>query len=189
MNKKVIIILAAVVVVVAIAVGVVVANKDDSTNSNQAQAPETNQAQEQTQTARTISQLLSSSKSQLCKLNTTNEGVAVSGDMYFADGKLRADYTSTKDGKTTNGSMIILSDKQYVWDSTGKKGVMFSFSRDQVESQSSNIQNQTGFDVSKQYDFTCEAWDVDQSKFTPPTDVQFTDFANLQNQLQQFQAN
>lgn len=189
MSKKIIVILVAVFVVLAGLVTVLVINKDDSASSNQTQAPAAEQVEQRSQTANTISQLLSSSKSEQCKLNTTNEGVTVVGDMYFADNKLRADYTSTQNSKTTTGSMIILADKQYVWDVAGKKGVSFSFARDQIESESSNIKNQTGFDVTKQYDFRCQAWNIDETKFVPPTDVQFTDFTNLQNQLQQFQAN
>lgn len=186
MNRK---ILFAIIVVAVLVVGGGVAytltksdepaNKQESTqNSTQTQT------EQQTTTEATLASFLTSSDSKTCTYSTTVDGRETKGTVYFANQKLRMDYSSTStDGKTQGGSMIVTNGTQYLWDSSSKQGVKFAFTSDSANTQNNNQTNSV--DVNKKYSFLCKSWTVDEFKFTPPSDVTFQDFSSIQQQIGQ----
>ncbi len=182
MNKKLIIAIVAVVIVLAVGVGAyAMSNKnDDKASTTETTSSNTNQAKKDETTAQTasIADVLGTTDTKQCSFNTTIAGRQTSGTIYFSNKRLFMTYSASKDGKTTSGSMIVTNGSQYVWDNGSKKGVKFSFSSDQAAQEASN--QAEGVDVNQKYNFSCKAWTVDESKFTPPSDVTIQDLSQLQ---------
>jgi hypothetical protein len=187
MSKKA---LFAVIAVVILAVGGGVAymltssDSDDNKNQTNTQSTTQTKAEQPTTTEASLASFLTSQDSKTCTYSTTIDGRETKGTVYFANQKLRMDYTSTSsDGKTQGGSMIVTNGTQYLWDTSSKQGVKFAFTSDSASTQNNNQTNSV--DVNKQYSFLCKSWDTDESKFTPPSDVTFQDFSSIQQQIGQ----
>jgi hypothetical protein len=185
MNRKTLIgIITAVVIVGGTGAAIVVARSDTSAPASSSVTQNTSNTVSPEIVKGSLASLLNTSDTKKCSFDTGADGV--SATVYLANNRMRSDYSSTSGGTVKEGSMIVLSDKQYIWDSADKKGVMFAFSRDQVEQQAGAASQQSSVDINKEYDFTCSNWTLDESKFTPPTDVAFTDYTQLQQQLRNF---
>ncbi|QQS18496.1 hypothetical protein IPL68_08065 [Candidatus Saccharibacteria bacterium] len=97
--------------------------------------------------------------------------------MYFSSGRLRNDISQIKDGATTGVHMIITDAAQYMWFDSQQNGLKFAFSKTEPNA---NATKQGGLDATQSYDFRCVSWNVDESFFTPPATVTFTDLTQLQ---------
>jgi hypothetical protein len=131
-----------------------------------------------------LTSLLGQSGAKECTYSANTNGIDYSGTVFFADGKMRNNYTATKDGTTQSGSMIITESQQYVWDNDSKKGVKFAFSKETATSSTTNpnaVNQQV--DVNKEYDFTCKAWTAEADFFAVPEEIQIQDLSQLQSQL------
>ncbi len=92
-----------------------------------------------------------------------------SGTMYFSNQRLRLDFQ----GVESSGSMIIKQDKQYVWDDATRSGIIFDLG---AASDTLGAAPQEAVDLDAEYNFSCVNWNVDESLFSPPSDVTLTDF-------------
>lgn len=184
MTKSMLIgILAAVVVVGGGAAAFVLTRSDDTTqnkatNTSDGNAPATDEQQPKNEQAvaetASIKDFLSAGQNKEC----TYSDAEAKGTMYFASGeRLRMDYQSVGT-EASSGSMIVTNQKQYVWSADRKEGITFAFDKNQ---QPNDQQSGNSVDIQKDYSFTCKSWDVDESKFTPPSDVKFQDFSALMN--------
>lgn len=128
----------------------------------------------QAETTGSIKGLLGAGKNVTCKITyPDNSG---SGTIYVSGKKFSGDFTMTVDGKTTQGNM--LSDGEFMYSWTGTAGMKFKL--DAVPSPSASASGQSqGADLDKQVSMNCSNWNVDNSKFTPPADVKFTDFSQM----------
>ncbi len=174
MNSKVIIgIVAAVIVVLGAGAALMMANSSDTANKSQDSA-KTNQAASKT----SLSALLEKGDPQKCTYSGSNEGYEYSGTAYFSSEKqMRNDYKSEREGKNRDGSMIISDGTQYFWNNDDKKGFKTAIKAD--DSQQSSSETSENVDTDAKFSFQCEAWTVDDSKFTPPSDVTIQDLTQL----------
>lgn len=178
MSKKVVLIaIAALVAAAAVVAIVLVVTKKDSNQANTATVS-TAQKTEATAVNGSISSLLAKNEARVCTYSTTTDGDEAKGTAYFANGKLRMNYTSTSEGKSTSGSMIVNGDTQYIWDTNTKQGFKFAFK----VSEPTTSSDTQGVDVNKSLDFSCKSWSVDESLFSPPSDVVIKDFSTILNQ-------
>lgn len=186
MKKAVIIAIAAVVVVGGAGAAYAFTQKSDDTANSQTQTNQTTNSQEQvaepTSVKATLASFLTSNDTKECTYSANVNDSQTTGTVYFSNQRMRMNYTSTSAEETQSGSMIVMSGTQYVWDTTSKQGFKFAFTADAAAAESSS-QTQS-VDVNQAYDFTCKNWTVNESYFTPPTDVTFQDLSQLQNQLQ-----
>jgi uncharacterized protein YxeA len=185
MNKNVMIAVVAAVVVVGGGTAYMLTRPDDaSTNNNQTSQTDNNQqaSEQQKQSEQgSIQSFLAAGNNKRC---TYTEG-DTSGTIYFASNKrMRMDYQSTGDNPA-NGSMIVSDTQQHIWDNTTKEGFIMAFKPTEGSSNSTATSQNQAVDVNKSYNFSCESWQVDESKFTPPTDVKFTDLKALTDQFPQ----
>lgn len=185
MSKTVLIALIAGVIVIGAGAAYFATQKDDKTSNSTTET--TTNASESTSPSTTksnVASFLSGSETKECSYSTSSEGAEINGTMYFSGGQMRHNYSSNKDGKSQSGSMIITKEAQYVWDNDTLKGVKFAFSPDTPTSSDQPSGNSSqGVDVNKEYDFSCKDWAVDESYFTPPSNVKIQDLSNLQNQI------
>lgn len=182
MSGKVIIAAIAGVVIVGAGIAgfVVVQNKDENqsanvTSTNTNQVPGNQSEAQQTN----IDALIAQGATQKCSFSSADGEQTSSGTMYFSNKRMRGDFTTVTTEKTVDGSMIISDGMQYFWDKTSKQGVKLAITQQQAESsQQKTVQ---ALDPKKNFEFKCGEWSLDESVFTPPSDVTLTDLSNVQS--------
>lgn len=176
MNNKVIIAVVTAVIIVGGGIALFMAN------SSNTQQNETKQVETTNETKTSLSALLEKGDPQKCTYSGTNEGYEYSGTAYFSSEKqMRNDYKSEREGKSRDGSMIISDDTQYFWNNDDKKGFKTAVKAD--DQQQSNSETGKNVDTKAKFSFQCEDWTVDESKFTPPSDVTFQDLTQIMQNI------
>lgn len=101
------------------------------------------------------------------------------GTVYVAGGKVRGDFDSTVEGKTTKSHMIVDGTTSYLWMEGEKTGFKMSFDPNQETggTESANTTSAQAFDASKDMNYDCKPWITDSGMFTLPAGVKFTEFA------------
>ena len=136
-----------------------------------------------------VMDLLKRGGSLACQISSDDNGNVTDGTMYISDGNLRGDFSFTQaDGVSYEGSMINDGEFSYVWGDNlpfgedGPSGVKTKVSvQDQASGEKNDDDNQI-IDMDDSFTFNCQPWSVDNSKFTPPSDVEFVDLsADIQN--------
>lgn len=114
------------------------------------------------------------------------------GVIYIAnEDRMRYNFTSTNPEEPA-GSMIMSDGTQYIWEDATKEGFMMRYNpedmRDEATESEATSEDDESVDLDQEYNFNCEKWSVDQSVFTPPSDVTFADMdALIKQQEQQLQ--
>lgn len=113
--------------------------------------------------------------------NDIKDGKYVGTAYFSSDKQMRNDYKSTVNGTERSGGMIITSDTQYFWDNETKKGFKTAITENGSEKSSNSSQTNNGqnVDTKAKYSFKCESWTVDESKFTPPSDITIQDYTQI----------
>lgn len=175
MSKTILGVIAAVVVVSGVT-GFVLTRPDAETSSSKTA---TSSRSEQTKTQSSdesksgpLSEFLAAGDEKKC----TYSDERGSGTMYFSKGRLRNDIQSSKDGKTSEGHMIVTEAVQYIWFDNQQSGLKFAFSKTDANPQAAN---QGGLDATATYSFRCSSWAGDESFFVPPSNITFTDLTQL----------
>lgn len=137
----------------------------ESSNGYQAGAPSS------------LKELLASTAVLSCTFDDEQDGVDSEGTAYIANGKVRVDYATTTAGKTESGSMIIDGNTSYLWSANESTG--FKMTIDPTSESSVPSGQSSGIDPEKEVNYSCTPWIVDTGKFTPPSTVEFTDFAGM----------
>lgn len=183
--KRVII---ALLIIILIGVGgffIINRNSDDeSSNSNQNVS-----SGDQTKEMASINELLARGENIRCTYDYRDDaGNSNQGTAYLAGNKMFGDFSvSQVDGTTLQSNVLRLDTMQYVWDKNTKEGYKIDTSAletQQSENTSDNNQNEA-VDQDKKFEFNCIAWDVDESLFEVPADVNFIDNTQAIQDVQQ----
>lgn len=137
----------------------------------------------------TIKDLFTKNQPMQCTFSWSDEDVSSSGTVYVAGSKMHGNF-QTKQGNEEPYQSYIIQDGeyQYAWSPVdANKGMKMKISDVQMtettpmaketptnEEQVLNWENQN-------VDYNCQPWTVDESKFVPPSNVEFTD---LNEQMQ-----
>jgi hypothetical protein len=130
-----------------------------------------------------IEELLTRNASLKCNYKVNDAGSENVGFVYFSGGKdMHGEFTNTEKGtgKSATVFVIISADTQYIWTKDSDVGYKADVSDSGKDKQQQMSQQ---FDPDKKYEFSCVNWQKDESKFTPPSSVTFTD---ISAQIQQF---
>lgn len=172
MNNKVIIGIVTAVIIIGGGIALYMAN------SSNTQQNETKQVETTNETKTSLSALLEKGDPQKCTYSGEIEGGEYTGTAYFSsDKQMRNDYKSTVNGETRDGSMIITDGTQYFWNTETKKGFKTAITAD--DSQQTSSEENDSVDTNAKFTFNCDTWTVDDSKFTPPSDVTIQDLTQL----------
>lgn len=189
MNRKTTIVVIAIIVIVgAGAVGYFLANQNNTDDNDNTQASTSQQADKAGtgEEKATINSLLNKGSNQKCEFSSVANETTAAGTIYFSNKRMRGEYTTTTKDQTSKGNMLIVGNTQYYWTESSQKGVKMDISGQQNQNnQSGEGQQPTngGLDTKQGYKFTCNDWKVDESKFTPPADIEFTDLTKIQSQI------
>lgn len=161
-------------------------------SQNQAPTTKTEKSKEKTSpsTMTSLKDLLALNKSQMCTYEYSDpEGGSVKGVTYISGGKMRGDFTTTANGKSISGAMVKDSKFVYTWSPDTKQGFKMEVTEveksviDKDDTTTSKEQKTQSIDEDTKYDYKCSNWTTDSSKFTPPSDIKFTDYSAMIKQI------
>ncbi len=149
----------------------------------------------------TMRDLLASGKNQKCIISvssTDEEGIKTETNAtLYVSGKKMAEEISVsstdKNMPKTNMHMISDGSFMYTWNiDTKDQGLKMAISETEANDadtpDSANVQT-GGVDMNEKYDMKCTPWIVDNSKFTIPADVKFTDLSEMMKNIPTMPAN
>ena len=151
----------------------------NSANPTQTQTSATNEAETATENSAMSSliDLVTSGKTNQCTFDVAAETGSTKGTIYIAGEKMRGDIeTTTKEGKTSQMYMIRDNDMYYMWGGELPSGIKMTFDVDELKTNTQASQN---VDLNAKIDYRCSDWIADNSKFTPPSNVKFTDLSSM----------
>ena len=104
---------------------------------------------------------------------------AVAGTVYVAGENIAADFEMEQAGEVYESHMIQDGNMAYTW-TTSSQGT-FAFKSEISEPDPEVMAEYAGsasgssrnMDLSQEVDYDCRAWNVDSSKFVPPSDINF----------------
>jgi len=171
MNKKV---LVTVVILLLLLLGGVAFMMSKKSKKTDVASPETKVVAEEETKKQSLKDLLASNVAQKCSYSDTYGSTAISGTSYLSGGKVRGDFSTTaENGQVSSGHMIYDGKFSYVWIDGTTSG--FKMAIDTSSNTTANA-NQQGLDMNKAMDYDCGIWVTDQSQFTPPDGVTFTEY-------------
>jgi hypothetical protein len=172
--------------VVAGGIGAFVFLGNDETANNQSTVPDTSQVNEVNETTSeqaSIEDLLTRNASLKCTFSVNEEDSVNNGTAYFSgDKNMYGEFTNTINNETTNVFVIRNGDTQYVWMKDSDTGFKTDVTTSDKASQQQMSQQ---FDPEQKYQFDCVNWEKDESLFTPPASVTFTDVGEQSRQIQE----
>ncbi len=179
MNKNIIV--ATVTALIIGAGAYTVFNKKDDNSSTPVSSQSVQNTSETTNAS--INDLITKNTSSKCTYNVEEDGSRNVGTVYFSGVKdMYGEFTSTK-GETSETVFVIRQgDTQYFWQQgavEGYKADVSSFDQQQQAQTSQRV------DSDRKYEFKCQDWKKDESKFELPKSVNFQDISTLLNQSQQ----
>lgn len=179
MNKKIVIVI--VIVIVLLGAYFATRSKKDS-NQTMSENQATGEVKQDTSNKgqKSMKDFLSFSGSQKCTVSYSQEGYQTTGVAYVANGKMRGEYTATMNGQTTKPQFISDGQTIYSW----QEGEATGFKMTVTATQTAEAEKQNTVNMDQQVDYDCENWSTDNSKFTPPSNVKFTDYSEMLNNLQ-----
>lgn len=172
MNNKVII---GIVVVIIVLLGIFMINRNKSNQtevaSNNSSA---NSASQTSVESGSLKSLISAGQTRKCTFKSNESGVDSSGTVYASGGKMRGDFGATVNGKEMMTHMVYDGTMSYVWTEGTTTGFKMALDTNaQASSQNNSV------DPNKNYEFNCEKWSADNSKFELPSNVQFNELPTM----------
>ncbi len=99
-----------------------------------------------------------------------------SGTVYINKGNIRGDFSSVAEGRKIDSSFIQKDDYTYNWSSaTPNMGVKIAVTTNTESATDAQMQGTYSWDAKQIGDYTCGEWVADESKFSIPTSVTFTE--------------
>ena len=149
-----------------------IANASSSTSDQSGQTNQTTASAAR----QTIHDLIASGATETCTFSIPATGAfsSLSGTVYMSSGSTRGDFVKTDTtNKTVNSHMIIANGITYLWTDALSKGVKLSWAI--AASSSAMLGKAGGIDVNQPTDYSCTSQTPDQSLFTLPANITFTD--------------
>lgn len=171
MNQKIVIAIIAIVVIVG---GVFYFTRPKQTTEVASNKEATSSAETSMQSG-SIKSLIEAGGSQKCTYKTTEAKYNSSGTVYVSGGKMRGDFESESDGQNQKSHMIYDGNVGYLWMDGQSTG--FKMALDPKASESGN--SAQSVDTNKNYEFSCEKWNVDSRAFELPSGVTFSELPTM----------
>lgn len=129
--------------------------------------------------------LLGAGKNLTCTFSTSSDGTTSSGTVYVAgNNKMRGDFTTLSGGQTNQTSMIRDGQWYYTWGPSMPNGIKMKLADvEGTQGQTGQAGAQQTANLDQQVDYKCSSWGVDESKFSPPSDIQFSDYSAMMQNL------
>ncbi len=126
-----------------------------------------------------FSELLKQGGSYECTVNQYVQNIESKGTVFINKDQIRGDFKTQTQGINVDSSFVVKDGYTYTWSSMlGGRGMKI---KNQVPeggmsgNTGASASGQYGFNAEQIGDYDCKAWTVDESKFTPPSSVTFTE--------------
>lgn len=130
-----------------------------------------------------LATLLERGGSFICTFRSEENGVVSEGDFYSDSERFRVSAMTNVDGEMVASDMINNGATTYIWSDTPDGRVGFMMANETMDGMAGGDAPYPGessqFDVNETVDYECEGWLVNESFFTPPSDVEFTDMEQM----------
>lgn len=151
-------------------------SQNQTTNSN-----DTSTKAQDNSAMSSLIDLVTSGKTTQCTFDVTADSGNSKGTIFITGEKMRGDFeTTTQDGKTSQMYMIRDGNMYYMWGGELPGGIKMTFNVDDLKT---NTQANQYVDLNTKSDYRCSDWTTDASKFTPPSNVKFTDLSSMMEGL------
>lgn len=168
-----------IVVIVAIALFTILKKSPQSSQIPIVSQEATTSAQA---TKGSIKSLLTAGKSVSCTINYSTDVSVSKGKIYVSGNKVYGEFKVLgADGEEIQSYMIQDGENGYSWSGASLAGTKFKID----PAASPTVQSDQSVDINRDSDMDCSSWSVDNSKFVPPTNVQFTDVSEVLKQTTQ----
>lgn len=158
-------------------------SQSKSSNEQGSQQAQSNSQPTDAASKGSLLSLLTSGKTQVCTYNADNNSVVINGTIYVADKKMRSDFTSTVNSTTTNAHIIVDTDYSYFWSDNSTLGIKNAIPKaTPTPSETSDAamqDNSTNTNLNEEITYNCSNWTADDSKFTLPSNITFTDYSQV----------
>jgi len=182
MSKRLPIIVGALIIIIIAISAVVVLSQSKKSPQPSGQSPIAQQTEEQpaeTTSKGTLKSLIGLGKNVTCTVTYPSADMTVNGTVYVAgDKRFRADFITNRNNKQSFSSnedidshMIQEGGWSYIWSSASPQGTKMKVDEN-APTPTPGPQNQN-VDVNTEVEYKCSDWSVDNSKFTPPSEIQF----------------
>lgn len=99
-----------------------------------------------------------------------------SGTVFVSEKKFAGDFITKIEGKDTLSHIIYDGTTSYIWTDGANTGFKMKVDPSQMQNQG---QNQQSVDLNQEVETDCKSWTPDNSKFTAPSNITFTDLSSL----------
>lgn len=136
----------------------------------------------------TLSDLLDANNPVKCIAEVTLEGATHTQTIYSDGQNLRTEMLMTIEGVKNNIYAVVKDGWQYAWMESDMPGAMTMGTKIKIENvdtadmEEFSQENQT-IDMNQTMRFSCDPWQVDQSKFDLPADIEFQDISQMMQSI------
>jgi hypothetical protein len=121
-----------------------------------------------------FSQFLKNGGNYKCTVRQSFNEVEANGVVYVNDTRVSAEYDANVQGMQVKTNLIVKDDYTYSWSSVMPgTGIKVKVNKPDVPITSTAMSAQYGFNADMIGDYNCEAWTLDESKFTLPKGITF----------------
>lgn len=177
-NKNIVIIAIVVLLLLLLGAGGYLMLNKNATKSTEKAPGNSAKPTQAMQSEKSLLDLIKMGQNLRCTFTTTVENGSSNGTVYVSGQNVRADFAvKISNSKEMQTSMIKKGDTSYIWGTSMEgKGIKMTLALDKV---SGNSQANQYVNPNQKVNYNCEPWNVDESLFTVPTDVQFTDMTSF----------
>jgi hypothetical protein len=136
--------------------------------------------------------LLKLGKAMKCTYSYTQESTAFQGTSYVSGDKMRTDMEGvvpTEEGDQQITSHFISDGTwTYNWSSMQDQGMKMKLSELEDAGEETDTEDQDYYEqanLDKNFEYKCSPWIVDSSMFVPPSDIEFIDYTQMMQGLQE----
>ncbi len=122
-----------------------------------------------------FSEFLKTGGSYKCEVNQYVNNIESKGTTYINDGMVRGEFNTRVNGMNMDSTLIVRDGYTYSWTSMMPSAGFKAKVVAQKGDTNTGTSGTYSFNSEQIGDYNCEAWSLDASKFTIPTDITFTD--------------
>jgi len=107
------------------------------------------------------------------------------GTVYLSGERMRGDFTITANGTVMESHVIRDGDTGYTWGSTPAGTMAITFTISEEEQVVASGKSEQSINLDQNLEYSCTPWNVDESKFQPPADLNFQDISAQMQVMQE----
>jgi len=181
MNTKILLIIG---VVVIIGAGYLLFSAQDTREDMQTgdnTPPATQEPMDSPREVGSLQSLITANEDIRCTFSSEEESGISTGEFFYSSGKYRVEAETNYDGQVYQSNMIGTDEMVYVWgQAPGSESMAIMLPAEEVAGDGgvhdfAANQEGSGMDLEAKVRYDCNPWRPEESKFVPPTDVEFMD--------------